>query len=579
MPENVFINGKGIAGQVFTGKTIAASPDVCWSPPLPPMSPTAVPYANTAAISDLAKGSAKVLVGDKPVALADKSYMSKSTGNEAATQALLKGVLSKNLQGSAYFVMWSSTVQGEGLGLPGHVDPTTNNHNQKSGNTPPAPFMASAGAGAVGTIQYDTPTDKRCWKLICKHRKEEDKLQPTNNIAIYAVVCTEKVSQGVFSDTIYITSESKVEVKLNNMSVSNEFAPTVQYSQLPAVCKLGKVFEEIKKFSLQPDSLRTQHALLITNKGKSTCTSAVQIYAYPDAHYELEVKFERSESSKHTSRPGGKLLETGKSINTLTNRGIKKSPTLLQRDVWLKVADKKSKLKGLKIPSAPDGSSINVTLKYNNSTIEVDILSFVNIKKTIDAILKSIQKIIDCIPKIGLFFCYEYRLFNNLSLGVNWGFVETSTAGYHVCKYREIKLNGEIFYLKFEAKFGFEWEDVVNAYVFFRIEMSLSAILEHRDPPKKDDDEMTVGAEAKCIPAVGAVAGNGKVLAVEARVEWTYELRFDLNVNNQYSGFGEIEGKYSPLKAIIVIQSFIGEYELGKWNFFSGGKLPEKMII
>jgi len=95
----VYANGMTIACKAADGKTIAAMPDVCLSPPTPPAGPVPIPYPNTAMASDTTKGSKTVQIGGQEVMLKRKSTFKKSSGDEAATKTLGMGVVSHQIQG------------------------------------------------------------------------------------------------------------------------------------------------------------------------------------------------------------------------------------------------------------------------------------------------------------------------------------------------------------------------------------------------------------------------------------------------------------------------------------------------
>ncbi len=135
MSGKVFANGLGVACKVSKGKTIAAFPDPCWSPPSPPAGPVVIPYANTAYTKHLSKGSKSVLIKEKPIAQKDKSFLKTSTGNEAATKAFGQGLISKKIKGKAYFASWSMNVMVEGHNVVRHTDLTTHNHGSASAQT------------------------------------------------------------------------------------------------------------------------------------------------------------------------------------------------------------------------------------------------------------------------------------------------------------------------------------------------------------------------------------------------------------------------------------------------------------
>ncbi len=143
MSGKVFANGLEIACKVSKGKSVAAFPDPCWSPPSPPAGPVVIPYANTAYAKDVSNASKSVLIKDKPIAQKDKSFFKTSTGNEAATKAFGQGFFSKTLKGKAYFTSWSMNVMVEGYNVARHTDLTTHNHGSST-NTTPQVFTSEA---------------------------------------------------------------------------------------------------------------------------------------------------------------------------------------------------------------------------------------------------------------------------------------------------------------------------------------------------------------------------------------------------------------------------------------------------
>lgn len=137
MADQVFANGRELSCKAGDGKSICAFPDVCFSPPAPPPTGVPIPYPNTGMDSDTTSGSKTVKVSGKEVMLRDKSYFKKSAGDEAATPALKKGVITGKIQGKVYFASWSMDVKIEGQNVVRHLDMTTHNHGSMPGNTPP----------------------------------------------------------------------------------------------------------------------------------------------------------------------------------------------------------------------------------------------------------------------------------------------------------------------------------------------------------------------------------------------------------------------------------------------------------
>ena len=147
MGSNVFANGMEIASVASDGKSIAAMPDVCYTPPQAPPTPTGVPvpYPNTGMASDLTGGSTSVMIGGNPACLKDKSSFKKTSGDEAGS-APLKGLVSMSNAGAVFFAAWSMDVKIEGENVVRNLDIGTHNHASDPGNAPPWPFAASASA-------------------------------------------------------------------------------------------------------------------------------------------------------------------------------------------------------------------------------------------------------------------------------------------------------------------------------------------------------------------------------------------------------------------------------------------------
>lgn len=170
MGNNVYVNGRAIACKVAEGKSVAAFPDVCLSPPPPPAGPVPVPYPNTGFASDTADGSKSVKIGGKPVMLKDKSHFKKSVGDEASTKSFGMGVVTHQHGGKVYFASWSFTVKVEGENAVRAFDLTTHNHGSAPPNTPPWPYLDAASPP-------DVPWDKRlrktdpCAKDVKRERK------------------------------------------------------------------------------------------------------------------------------------------------------------------------------------------------------------------------------------------------------------------------------------------------------------------------------------------------------------------------------------------------------------------------
>ncbi len=136
MQTHVYANDREICSKAADGKSMAAFPDVCWSPPPAPAGPVPIPYPNTTFARDLSNGTKTVFICGTQVAQKDKSFFSTSTGDEPATMGLPKGINTGALKGKAYFTSWSMDVKAEGLNVARHLDLMTHNHASPGGNTP-----------------------------------------------------------------------------------------------------------------------------------------------------------------------------------------------------------------------------------------------------------------------------------------------------------------------------------------------------------------------------------------------------------------------------------------------------------
>jgi hypothetical protein len=135
MGAEVYANGNAIACKAGDGKVIAAFPDVCLSPPSPPVGPVPIPYPDTSFSKDMQNGSKTVSIGGQEVMLKDQSfYQTSPLGDEAATKGLGAGVITHVITGKTYFVAWSMDVQFEGQNVDRHIDLTTSNHASPQGN-------------------------------------------------------------------------------------------------------------------------------------------------------------------------------------------------------------------------------------------------------------------------------------------------------------------------------------------------------------------------------------------------------------------------------------------------------------
>jgi hypothetical protein len=153
---DVYANGMSIACKAADGKTAAAFPDTCFTPPLTPATPPGVPipYPNTAMASDTTDGSKTVMISGQEVMLKNVSVFKTSTGDEAGN-APKKGVVTSQIKGKVNFCAWSMDVKFEGENVPRHLDLTGHNEASDPPNTPPWPYMDSMAKGAGDPCEED----------------------------------------------------------------------------------------------------------------------------------------------------------------------------------------------------------------------------------------------------------------------------------------------------------------------------------------------------------------------------------------------------------------------------------------
>lgn len=160
MANKVFANGREVSCKAANGKSVAAFPDVCLSPPSPPAGPVPVPYPNTGYARDTSQGSKSVRITGQEVMLRNSSYFRRSTGDEAATRALGMGVVSHTITGKVYFTSWSMNVKIEGENAVRHLDLTTHNHASFPGNTPPWLYQDGQANAAIPGCEQERDSHK-----------------------------------------------------------------------------------------------------------------------------------------------------------------------------------------------------------------------------------------------------------------------------------------------------------------------------------------------------------------------------------------------------------------------------------
>ncbi len=175
MSNQVYANNMEVSCKQGAGKSIAAFPDVCFTPPQTPATPPGVPipYPNTGMDSDATDGSSTVKISSQEVMLKNKSYFKKSTGDEAGA-APKKGVVTSTNRGKVYFNAWSMDVKAEGENVVRHLDLTTHNHNPPPGQTPPWPFAASQ---AIGSGKDPCESEKDNMESACGGKSQSEQCE------------------------------------------------------------------------------------------------------------------------------------------------------------------------------------------------------------------------------------------------------------------------------------------------------------------------------------------------------------------------------------------------------------------
>ena len=178
MGNQVYANNMEVSCKAAAGKSICAFPDVCFTPPMTPVTPPGVPipYPNTGMASDCTDGSSTVKISAKEVMLKNKSYFKKSMGDEAGA-APKKGMVTSKNMGKVYFNAWSMDVKVEGENVVRNLDLTTHNHGSVPGNAMPWPYIdsmamsaehACAKSGDVGKVNtHCTNPPEDCYTPEC----------------------------------------------------------------------------------------------------------------------------------------------------------------------------------------------------------------------------------------------------------------------------------------------------------------------------------------------------------------------------------------------------------------------------
>jgi hypothetical protein len=174
MANEVYANSMEIACRAAAGKSIAAFPDTCLSPPSPPAGPVPIPYPNTAYASDTSDGSTTVMISGQEVMLKDQSTFKKSTGDEAATKSLGMGVVTHAIQGEASFVSWSMDVKIEGQNVDRHLDQMLHNEQSVPANTATWPYIDASAMPRGGPCSKEKSAEQGACDSVDDACKDDD---------------------------------------------------------------------------------------------------------------------------------------------------------------------------------------------------------------------------------------------------------------------------------------------------------------------------------------------------------------------------------------------------------------------
>jgi hypothetical protein len=153
MGAQVFANGMEVSCKKSDDMSVAAMPDVCWTPPPPPVGPVPIPYPNFSKSSDTTDGTKTVKIAGEEVGMKNQSNYKTSNGDEAATKGVGMGIVTATIQGTTQFAAWSFDVMFEGANAIRFMDMTTHNHASDPANPPSV--TVSTGSPGVGVTEPD----------------------------------------------------------------------------------------------------------------------------------------------------------------------------------------------------------------------------------------------------------------------------------------------------------------------------------------------------------------------------------------------------------------------------------------
>lgn len=265
MSTHVYANGDEISCKASSGKTSVAFPDPCWTPPTPPAGPLLVTYPNSASPSSLAKGSSTVRIKRSPIALTDRSYFSTSTGDEPATPALQKGLLTRKIKGKTYYNQWSMNVKVEGKGVCRNIDLMTHNHGSKPGNTATFPFLSKAivaGSDGDPCKHERNKINTTCAEGVEKGQDWTDQHCSDGLLQIKPVTTSAENSKGNENDPLTVLSTALESVNLDREAFTSldDFANAQTRSAKENDCLSAKKCELVTKTKANGDKSKNGHS-------------------------------------------------------------------------------------------------------------------------------------------------------------------------------------------------------------------------------------------------------------------------------------------------------------------------------
>ncbi len=596
MPTHVYANSNEIASKSADGKAVAAFPDVCFSPPAPPVGPLPLPYPNTGEVKDTDNGTAKVFIKDKTVGMEDASYISKSTGDEPATQNQGKGIITGALQGKCYFQAWSMDVKMEGKGVPRHLDMTSHNHASMPGQTICVNKDNTSPKKSVET---------RAWNITCTGNDHRD--NPVPGAAVYEVVCDKSIVPfNIYKDVVKITENPKCTlVKFNGKVIGKSdggyiVEPKVTLLQIPT--DFFQALLVLMKYKYNGRSIYKRHSLDIDGVPSS-------IIAYPGDHLEFNATIPGTAKQTKVSVSGKdkdspvRPADIGKASTDAVARIFGKGQVM--PEVWGLAETKKSKcgMSGETVSSTQktaltSAGNINGTTQSSTKTTS-EKFSLVrafpdgkteypldsSILKDLYKVLEALEYIFDAVKKFkwGFFIEFELKALTGLKISVQTGFVEIKKPLPKVQQYAKVIISGTILSITASVGFGVQ-AGPIKAYAFIRIKFTFTADFENTWPTPSSSYKSKLGAVIKVSPGIGVAVEAGEKIKCEVGAKWEMKITAEMKVDFASSGVSpllSLKGKTDKLKLYIEVQfwlySYDGTYEtpIGNTTFLDA-QLPKQ---